>query len=179
MKPPLIAGLMLAILVHSNGYAGETMTNELTIGKAAPDFTLVDQAGKPHRLADYRGKWLVLYFYPKDDTPGCIKEACAFRDDQIKFDKVGAAVVGISIDNTDSHAAFAKKYHLPFPLLADPGGKVASKYGSFFSFGPLKYAKRHTFIIGPDSRLEKIYRSVKPASHSDEVLVDLKALQAR
>lgn len=179
MKPYLFAVLLLATLMHTNGYAGENMTNELTAGKAAPEFELVDQAGKPHRLADYRGRWLVLYFYPKDDTPGCIKEACAFRDDHIKFDTVNAEVVGISIDNSDSHAAFAKKYSLPFPLLADPGGKVAQQYGSFFSFGPLKYAKRHTFIIGPDGRLEKIYRSVKPGSHSDEVLADLKTLQSQ
>lgn len=179
MKPPVIVSLLLAVLVQTNGYAGETMTNELTIGKAAPGFTLVDQAGKPHRLADYRGRWLVLYFYPKDDTPGCTKEACTFRDDQVKYDQVNAAVVGISIDNSDSHAAFAKKYHLPFPLLADSGGKVASAYGSFFSFGPLKYSRRHTFIIDPDGRLAKIYRDVKPASHSNQVLADLRSLQNR
>jgi len=179
MKYLLIISALMLTLLNSNGHASETMTNELTVGKAAPGFSLVDQAGKSHRLAEYRGRWLVLYFYPKDDTPGCTREACAFRDDHLKFGKVDAAVVGISIDNSESHAAFAKKYSLPFPLLADPGGKVASEYGSFFSFGPLKYAKRHTFIINPDGRLAKIYRDVKPATHSDRVLADLQKLQAR
>lgn len=92
------------------------------VGKPAPDFQLRDQTGKPHALKDYQGKWLVLYFYPKDDTPGCTQEACSFRDDLAQLAEMGAAVVGISVDDSESHAAFAKKYHLPFPLLADRDG---------------------------------------------------------
>lgn len=177
MKLKLISIPMLLFLLQPTIQAGEKMSDSLAPGDAAPGFELLDQAGASRRLQDYRGRWLVLYFYPKDDTPGCTREACEFRDDHIKFDKVGAEVVGVSIDNTDSHAAFAKKYSLPFPLLADTGGKISDQYGSFFSLGPIKYAKRHTFIIDPEGRIAKIYRSVKPATHSDDVLLALKELQ--
>jgi peroxiredoxin Q/BCP len=169
---------LLLLLITGTGPM-QAATTELKTGAQAPDFNLEDQAGKRHQLADYHGRWLVLYFYPKDDTPGCTREACEFRDDHIKFGQANSEVIGISIDNSDSHAAFAKKYSLPFPLLADPGGKVSDRYGSYFSFGPLKYARRHTFIIDPDGKIARIYRSVQPATHSDEVLSELKSLQSR
>ncbi|HEX5538334.1 MAG TPA: peroxiredoxin, partial [Methylophilaceae bacterium] len=111
-------------------------------GQAAPAFSLPDQTGQQHSLSDYRGSWVVLYFYPKDDTPGCTKEACSFRDDLFKLEKLGAKVVGVSVDDSDSHAAFARKYHLPFPLLADKQGKIADSYGALRNFGIVKFAKR-------------------------------------
>lgn len=149
----------------------------LKTGDTAPNFSLSDQSGKQRKLAQYRGRWVVLYFYPKNNTPGCTTEACKFRDDYFKLDKLGADVLGISVDGQESHAAFAKKYGLPFPLLTDTSGAVASKYGSYFSFGPLKFARRHTFIIDPRGNIAKIYRKVTPETHSAEVIRDIGVLQ--
>ena len=151
--------------------------NVLKVGDVAPAFELVDQYNKPHRLADYRGKWVVLYFYPRDDTPGCTTEACRFRDDIFKIRALNAEVLGVSLDSIESHAGFAEKYSLPFSLLSDAGKKTAADYGCLVSFGPFKIAKRHTFIINPDGRLAKIYRSVKPGKHSVEIIADLQTLQ--
>ena len=152
--------------------------DSLKPGDPAPAFDLLDQHGKRHTLADYQGRWLVLYFYPKDDTPGCTKEACHFRDQYEHLLEKKAAVVGVSLDDVQSHKAFMEKYNLPFPLLADPGGKVAMAYGSLYKLGPLRFARRHSFIIDPQGRLAKIYREVKPAGHAQQVLDDLGALQA-
>jgi peroxiredoxin Q/BCP len=153
------------------------MDKSLKPGDAAPDFSLKDQKGKQHTLGDYRNRWLVLYFYPKDDTPGCTQEACNFRDDHIRLGKMDADVLGVSIDNQQSHEEFANKYGLPFPLLADTDGKVSARYDSFFSLGPIRYSRRHTFIIDPAGRIAKVYRSVTPATHSDDVIRDLDALK--
>ena len=150
---------------------------ELQVGDVAPAFELHDQRGEPHRLSDYRGHWVILYFYPKDDTPGCTTEACAFRDDILTLRSLGATLLGVSLDETASHARFAEKYGLPFPLLADPGGRVADAYGALFSLGPLRFAKRHSFIIDPEGRIARIYREVRPGEHSDQVIADLRALQ--
>jgi peroxiredoxin Q/BCP len=168
------SGLWGAILMTLLGTANAA---GLSTGEPAPGFTLVDQEGQTHQLTDYRGQWLVLYFYPKDDTPGCTKEACSLRDDFSAFRKLDVAVLGVSLDDTDSHQAFAKKYHLPFPLLSDPGGKVAKAYGSLGGFGPIRYAKRHTFIIDPGGRIAQVWRKVKPAEHSRELLEALSALR--
>jgi len=119
----------------------------------------------------------VLYFYPKDDTPGCTKEACAFRDDIATLNNLDVQVLGVSVDTTESHAEFASKFSLQFPLLADIGGEVAAKYGSLTKVGPMKFAKRHTFVIAPDGKFAEIYRSVKPANHSDEIIADIRKLQ--
>lgn len=143
-------------------------------GTPAPGFTLSDQTGKPHALADYRGSWVVLYFYPKDDTPGCTKEACSFRDDLHQIERLGAKVIGISVDDTDSHAKFAQKYHLPFPLLSDTDGTVADSYGALTNLGIVRIAKRHTFLIAPDGNIARIYRNVDPSRHSREIIDDLK-----
>jgi peroxiredoxin Q/BCP len=148
----------------------------LKVGDAAPGFTLMDQDGKQRALGDYHGRWVVLYFYPRDDTPGCTTEACRFRDDIHSLRELGIAILGVSLDDVASHEAFAEEYHLPFPLLSDPKGKVAKTYGSLFRLGPLRFAKRHTFIIDPQGRIAKIYRDVKPQTHSDQVIADLKAL---
>jgi peroxiredoxin Q/BCP len=166
--------LLILLLAVATVFAEEKTMN---LNEIAPDFVLTDQNGKQRRLGDYRGRWVVLYFYPKNNTPGCTEEACQFRDDYFKLDKLGAEVLGISIDNESSHAEFTKKYSLPFPLLADTDGKIASLYGSYFSFGPIRFARRHTFIIDPDGRFAKIYRKVSPATHSDEVIRDLADIQ--
>lgn len=146
------------------------------VGEPAPAFSLTDQNGKSHTLAGYSGKWLVLYFYPKDDTPGCTTEACNFRDDIFKFQEAGIAIAGVSLDDVESHQAFAEKYSLPFPLLADTDHAVAKAYGVLTSMGPMKFAKRETFIIGPDGKVAKHYGKVKPDEHSAEVLADVKSL---
>lgn len=170
-----IALLTLGLLIlRSLSFAG-TLPE---VGQPAPDFSLLDAQHKPHQLADYAGKWLVLYFYPKDDTPGCTKEACHFRDDLFQIEKLGAKVVGISVDDTDSHAQFAKKYNLPFPLLADKDGKVAKSYGALTDLGLIKRAKRYTFLIDPKSNIAKIYLSVDTSRHSQEIIDDLKKLTA-
>jgi len=146
------------------------------IGSPAPDFNLPDQNGKLHTLQDYRGKWLVLYFYPKDDTPGCTEEACAFRDDLHQISAMGAQVVGVSVDDTSSHAEFAKKYHLPFPLLADKTTETADRYGALRNFFMLKVAKRYTFLIDPQGIINKEYLSVETSRHSKEIIDDLKKI---
>jgi peroxiredoxin Q/BCP len=147
------------------------------LGQPAPGFALPDQAGKSHALKDYANQWVVLYFYPKDDTPGCTKEACGFRDDLHQLEKLGAKVIGVSVDDTDSHAKFAQKYHLPFPLLADKDGQVADSYGALTNLGLIKIAKRYTFLIGPDGNLARSYLSVDTSRHSQEIIDDLKKLQ--
>ena len=148
----------------------------LAVGKEAPDFFLADQENNRHKLAHYRGKWLLLYFYPRDDTPGCTTEACALSDFIVKIRELGACVVGISTDDVRSHARFAKKYTLRFPLLADTDGEVAKAYNSLWRLPFFKIAKRHTFIISPDSRVAKIYRHVNPKTHDKILVAELERL---
>ncbi len=150
-----------------------------TPGTAAPDFALPDAEGKERRLAEWRGQWLVLYFYPKDDTPGCTVEAGKFRDSLPAFRALNAQVVGVSLDDGASHRAFAAKHGLPFPLLADAGGTVARRYGALSDYGVLRFAKRYTFLIDPDGRIARSYLSVDTGSHAAEVLSDLKAFAGR
>jgi len=172
-NPIRALGVLLMGLFSSNAVA------ELQVGDAAPAFDLMDQYQKPQRLADYAGKWVVLYFYPKDDTPGCTTEACSFRDEIFKIRALGAEVLGISLDSAESHAEFAKKHGLPFPLLADTQAVTAEAYGTLTSMGPVKYAKRHTFIVGPDGKLAKIYRDVDPKVHSAEIIAELGRLSGK
>ena len=146
-------------------------------GKKAPAFTLKDQEGKTHKLSDYAGRKVILYFYPKDDTPGCTAEACGFRDQFAEYVDNAIVVLGISPDAVASHARFRDKYSLPFPLLADEGHAVASSYGVW---GPKTLMGREyegvlrtTFLIGPDGRLLRIYENVKPQGHSGQILADL------
>ena len=146
------------------------------VGKPAPDFNLPDQNGKLHVLKDYRGKWLVLYFYPRDDTPGCTQEACAFRDDLQQITALGAQVVGVSVDDSSSHAEFARKYHLPFPLLADQTTGTAARYGALMDLVFIKVARRYTFLIDPQGNVGKIYLSVETSRHSKEIIEDLQKL---
>lgn len=170
-------GLMAALAGAGFLMAGFARAEPPKAGEPAPDFRLADQNGKVHTLADYRGKWLVLYFYPKDDTPGCTEQACKFRDDLHQLTALGAQVVGVSVDDTASHVQFAKKYSLPFPLLADTQAEVARRYGSLRNFGIVKFAKRNTFLIDPEGRIAKVYLSASTSRNSIEVIEDLKKLK--
>lgn len=149
------------------------------VGTAAPEFSLPDQNAVPRHLAEWRGKWVVLYFYPRDDTPGCTAEACAFRDDLAQLTALGAQVVGVSVDDTVSHKTFAAKYSLPFPLLADTTAAVARQYGALSDWLVVKVAKRYTFLVDPAGRIAKVYLSVDASRHSTEIIADLKLLQGR
>ncbi|MGB4811868.1 MAG: peroxiredoxin [Methylophilaceae bacterium] len=167
------------LLIAFIGYRNYAMAGDLLqIGSNAPAFRLNDAKGQPHELSNYAGQYVVLYFYPKDDTPGCTKEACQFRDDLAQIEKLGAKVVGISVDDSDSHAKFAQKYHLSFPLLADTDGKVANNYGALSNFLVIKIAKRYTFLIDPQGKIAKIYTKVDTSKHSQEIIDDIKKLQA-
>ena len=145
-----------------------------SIGSAAPDFKLQDQNGKWHTLGDYRGKWVALYFYPKDQTPGCTTQACDFRDNIFAYREAGAVILGISVDDIESHKAFAEKHGLPFSLLADPTKQTASRYGVMNFTG---FAKRETFLINPKGTIVKRYVVTEPKGHSEVVLKDIKQLQ--
>ncbi len=149
----------------------------LSVGDAAPDFSLPDAEGKLYSLADLKGQRVVLYFYPRDNTPGCTKEACGFRDSYETYQSQDILVLGVSTDDAKSHSKFTTKYNLPFPLLIDEGGAVASQFGVY---GLKKMmgkeymgVTRSTFVIGPDGTLEKIYLKVKPETHAETVLADL------
>ena len=152
----------------------------ISSGVPAPEFSLPDEANKIHRLSDFRGQTVVLYFYPKDDTPGCTTEACNFRDDYGDFINANIVILGVSPDNTKSHAKFKQKFELPFPLLADDGHKICDLYQVW---GPKKFMGREyegvlrtTFVIGPDGRIAKVFENVKPAGHSAEVLAAVRGL---
>jgi thioredoxin-dependent peroxiredoxin len=148
-----------------------------TEGSSAPDFTLPSQEGSSVSLKDYRGKWVVLYFYPKDQTPGCSREAHNFQVDQPKYSEHNAVVLGVSLDSVDSHKKFCAKEGLNFKLLADTDHKVTDSYGSLTNLGVVKFAARHTFLIDPSGKIAKAYTSVDPLKHSGEVLAKLDVLQ--
>jgi len=172
--------LIVLILIATVAYFGLQKPNvKLSSNDKAPDFKLPDANGRLHQLAEYSGQWLVLYFYPKDDTPGCTKEACYFRDDLAKLEALGAKVVGVSVDDGKSHIAFAKKYNLPFPLLSDKDGLVANQYGALTNLGLVKIAKRYTFLIDPEGRIAKTYFSVDTSRHSQEIIDDLTRLKSK
>jgi peroxiredoxin Q/BCP len=151
--------------------------SELTTGAKAPNFSAPDQSGKTVSLGDFKGKKIVLYFYPKDDTPGCTTEACSFRDEHSAFQKKGAVVLGVSPDSAKSHTKFIEKFSLPFPLLADEDKTIAQAYGVWVekSMYGKKYmgVERSTFVIDEKGKLLAIYRKVKPAEHTAEVLAAL------
>ena len=146
-------------------------------GSAAPDFTLASQEGAAVSLKDYRGSWVVLYFYPKDQTPGCTREAHNFQVDQANYAARRAVVLGVSVDSVDSHKKFCAKEGLNFKLLADRDGKVSGAYGSLTNLGVVKFAARHTFLIDPSGKVARVYTSVDPVRHSEEVLAALDQMQ--
>src|SRR5579871_2731162 len=148
-----------------------------SVGSLAPDFTLTSQEGTPVTLKDYRGKWVVLYFYPKDFSSGCTIEAHNFQRDQPLYQQRNVVVLGVSVDSSDSHKHFCTKEGLNFKLLADMDHKVSSAYGSLTNLGLVKFASRHTFIINPEGKVAKIFTEVNPNKHSEEVLTALAELQ--
>ena len=152
-------------------------------GTKAKNFTLPDQKGNLHSLQDYAGKWVVLYFYPKDDTPGCTVEACQFRDNFPKFKRSKAVVLGVSVDTVKKHAKFVNKYELPFTLLSDEEKKVVELYGVWAKkkFMGREYMGilRTSFLIAPDGKIAKVYEDVKPVLHAEEVLKDIKELSRK
>ncbi len=164
----MIMGLFMTQSVYAS---------DLEVGQLAPDFSLSDQNNKLKTLNKMQGQWLVLYFYPKDETPGCTAEACSFRDNLVALQSTNTVVWGVSVDNAQSHQKFAEKHKLPFTLLSDPEGKVAKQYGSLLNMYIFKVAKRHSFIIDPQGRLAKIYRQVDPKQHVAQIIKDLKSLQ--
>jgi peroxiredoxin Q/BCP len=147
------------------------------VGTAAPDFTLNSQEGKPISLSQYRGKWVVLYFYPKDMTSGCTIEAHNFQRDQAKYGAANAVVLGVSVQDVQSHQEFCTKDGLTFKLLADTNQKVSEEYGSLKNYGVMKLSARNTFIIDPQGKIVKEYIGVDPTKHSEEVLAELATLQ--
>jgi len=167
----MIAALLIAAFTVSAG-------DQPVVGSAAPGFNLQDQNGDWHKLEDYAGQWLAVYFYPKDDTPGCTIEACSFRDNIFAFKAIGANVVGISVDDVASHKEFSDKYKLPFTLLADEDGTTSEAYGVLRDYMLMKIAKRQSFIVNPDGIVVKHYEKVDPDTHTGEVLADLEDLMA-
>lgn len=155
--------------------------SKLEIGQTAPQFSLPDQQGKLHELKSYLGSWVLIYFYPKDATPGCTTEACSIRDNWKAFSSAGVTVLGISADSVNSHKKFAHKYSLPFTLLADEDKKIVTEYGVY---GKKKFMGRQymginrmSFLVDPKGKIFKIYEKVKPSEHAQEVLTDIKMAQ--
>ena len=170
LKSIITASVMALLLTASSSSIAA-----LKIGDKAPNFSLQDQNNITHTLSDYEGQWVVLYFYPKDDTPGCTTQACDFRDAVKRIIVSKSVVFGLSLDSVTSHKLFAEKYNLPFSLLADETGEVSELYDSLRKL--LGYAKRNTFIVDPEGNIAKIYLSVDPKTHSEMVLSDLSNLQ--
>jgi peroxiredoxin Q/BCP len=162
---------VLLVFFSMGGLAG------LSVGNQAPNFILKDQNNLSHNLNDYKGSWVILYFYPKDDTPGCTTQACDFRDAVERIISSRSIVFGVSLDSVESHKRFAEKNNLPFSLLSDQDGNVSKAYDSLSSFISFKASKRNTFIIDPEGKIAKIYLSVNPSTHSQMVLNDLNQLQ--
>jgi len=167
-----VAGVAL-LLWRITAHANRNLPRQ---GDSAPDFRLPDQHGVARTSDEFRGRWLVLYFYPRDDTPGCTEQAARFRDAMREIEAAGATVCGVSVDGSESHAAFARKYNLPFVLLADQKGETATRYGSLRDFGLLKFAKRNTFLVDPSGKVAKVYVGVNPARNVDDVKRDLNQL---
>jgi peroxiredoxin Q/BCP len=156
--------------------SGAALADAPAVGESAPDFRLQDQKGDWHTLEQYRGQWVALYFYPKDDTPGCTTEACNFRDNIFAFRERSAVILGVSLDDVESHKEFAEKYSLPFSLLSDADAEVADRYGVVMNLGITKLAKRQSFLIAPDGTIARHYEKVDPDTHSKEILADLDLL---
>lgn len=176
---PVRTALFAATLALAAVGAPAIAADSPAAGTMAPAFRLQDQNGKWHTLAEQKGKWVVLYFYPKDNTPGCTTQACEFRDNIFAFREAGAVILGISVDDVKSHEAFAKEHGLPFTILADSTKDVARSYGVLYkAMGVMEVARRDTFIIDPEGRIARHYEKVDSKGHSEFVLAELKSLQA-
>ena len=179
MKRNILVTLVAVALATVFGFTSLGIANDqVSVGVPAPEFELPDQDGQLHSLEDYRDQWVVLYFYPKDETPGCTTEACEFRDNIFAFRDLNAQILGVSLDDIASHKAFAENHGLPFPLLADVEGLAASAYGVKTRMLGMEIAKRQTFIIAPDGTIARHYEKVDPKKHSTQVLADLAELGA-
>ena len=173
----IILAVIVIIFLVPRLISGSRAAAAPTPGSIAPDFSLPSQQGTPVSLKDFRSQWIVLYFYPKDQTPGCTREAHNFQADQSKYAERHAVVLGVSVDSVDSHKKFCTKEGLNFKLLADSDVKVSQSYGSLTNLTVVKFAKRNTFLIDPAGKVAKTYTSVDPAKHSEEVLAALDQLQ--
>lgn len=179
MKRNILFTLVVVALATVFGFTSIGVANDqLAVGEPAPEFELPDQDGQLHSLEDYRDQWVVLYFYPKDETPGCTTQACEFRDNIFAFRDLNAQILGVSLDDVESHKAFAENHGLPFPLLADAEGVAATAYGVKTRMLGMEIAKRQTFIIAPGGTIARHYVKVDPKTHSQEVLADLADLGA-
>jgi peroxiredoxin Q/BCP len=170
--------LLLLALCAASSAADPAPAPPPQVGEMAPAIRLQDQNGSWHTLEQYRGQWVVLYFYPKDFTSGCTTQVCAFRDDIGKLKEQGAQVLGVSVDDVKSHAEFAEKYHVPFPLLSDASKQTAERYGVLTSKLGFKFARRDTFLIDPTGKIAKHYENVDPEKNVGQVIADLGALKA-
>jgi peroxiredoxin Q/BCP len=172
----MILSVIIAVGTFTLMAAAET-SKQPAAGTQAPEFSLTTGDGSQVSLKDYRGKWVVLYFYPKDFTSGCTMEAKNFQRDLAKYEQVGAVVLGVSVDTAQSHKDFCTKEGLNFKLLADPDAKVSTEYGSVMDYKGTTLAARNTFIVNPQGEIAKVYTGVKPADHSEQVLKDLAELK--
>ncbi len=181
MKIFVLCAVLLACALSpaSAGAPGAPAGGPPTVGAAAPDFSLTSDLGKPTGLKDFRGRWVVLYFYPKDFTGGCTLEAHNFQRDAAKYEERGAVVLGVSVDSADSHKSFCAKEGLSFRLLSDADAKVSTAYGSVMEYQGAKIAARNTFLIDPEGKVAKVFTAVNPAAHSEEVLSALDGLKKR
>jgi peroxiredoxin Q/BCP len=168
---------VIASFITFASMQGAEPQKQPTAGTPAPDFSLTTGDGSQVSLKDFKGKWVVLYFYPKDFTSGCTLEAKNFQRDLAKYEQAGATILGVSVDTAQSHKDFCAKEGLNFKLLADPDMKVSTQYGSTMEYGGAKMAARNTFLINPKGEIAKVYTSVKPIDHSDQVLKDLAELK--
>lgn len=169
----------LVVLVAALSALGAGSAPAPAAGSAAPTFTLTNNNGDPTKLSDFHGKWVVLYFYPKDFTSGCTLEAHNFQADLKKYEQLNAVILGVSVDTAASHKDFCAKEGLSFKLLSDPDAKVSAEYGSVMEYEGAKLSARNTFLIDPEGRIAKVYMGVKPAAHSQEVLTALAALEKK
>ena len=179
MKNIFLKMLSLTAVISIFVWADAYTDTQPAVGESAPTFKLQDQNGDWHTLGDYKGKYVVLFFYPKDGTPGCTTEACNFRDNIFAFDDLNTQILGISLDDVDSHKEFSEKYSLPYPILADVEKESAVDYGVLGKFMMMTITKRESFIIDPEGLIVKHYKNVDPDKHTDEVIEELKSLQKK
>ena len=173
-----VVALVIGGVAVQRGFAADNAPMP-AVGDAAPTFTLPNQEGAPIALNTYKGKWVVLYFYPKDMTTGCTIEAHNFQRDLEKYQALNAVILGVSVDTVDSHKQFCTKDSLSFTLLADPDKKVVQAYGSLGNYGPMVIANRNTFLIDPNGKIAKVWTGVNPNSHSEDILATLNGLEKK
>ena len=179
IKTLLSNGAFLVVAAGLAGVSPASAADAPAVGSAAPAVSLTSGEGRTVNLNDYRGKWVVLYFYPKDFTGGCTLEAHNFQADLAKYEKAGAVILGVSVDTAQSHKDFCAKEGLRFKLLSDPDAKVSTEYGSVMEYEGAKLSARNTFLIDPQGRIARVFLKVKPATHSEEVLAALAELQKK